>query len=106
MGIRCEEEIRKSIDIIAVLKSEQSKGVHVQSLSPKVSLEGLKPGEYSSVEGFVRVPDNWLEGIARLYLGVKDKRRATYLKPEGQGFEEDENGLIYIGTINIFSIEN
>ena len=106
VGIRCEKETRRPIDINAVLKSEQSKGIYVQSLYPKVSLESLKPGEYSSVEGFVSIPDNWPVGIAKLYLGVKDERWKTYLKPEGQEFIEDENGLIYIGTINIFSIEN
>ena len=106
VGLRCEGRIKKLLKINVVLKSQLIDGSYVQILHPQVPLEELRIGEYTYAESTVVVPQNWPSGLTRIYLGVEDERWATYLKPEGQGFEQDKNGLIYISTINVSPVDD
>jgi hypothetical protein len=106
VGLKCEDRIRKPISVKVVLKSEQGNKKYSQILQPKIPLENLNPGEYTSAETTIVVPNDWPLGMSMLYFGLEDEKWATFIKPEGRDLIQDEEGLIYIGNIKIFSADD
>ena len=106
VGLKCEDRIRKPISVKVVLKSEQGNKKYSQILQPRVPLENLNPGEYTSAETIIVVPNDWPLGMSMLYFGLEDEKWATFIKPEGRDLIQDEEGLIYIGSVKIFSADD
>lgn len=105
VGIKCENRVKRPLQLKAILRSENSGSVAHFNLMPRLPLENLNPGDFSSAETIVAVPADWPLGRSKLYVGVLDEKRGLFLRPEGSGFEGTEEGLIYIGDLDLFSGE-
>ncbi|MGB9906032.1 MAG: LTA synthase family protein [Candidatus Saccharicenans sp.] len=106
IGLRCDGMVKRPLALKAVLIHEKKGLEHTSNLEFRLPLENLKPGEYSSAETIISIPPDWPTGLCRLYVGVLDEKRETFIKPEGNDLETRDNGLIYIGDLSLFSIED
>lgn len=106
VGLKCERKIKRPLRITVILKHEQNNLTYTQTLRPRFSLEELEAGNFATAESIMAIPGDWPVGKVRVYLGVLDERRGVYLKPEGDGFEQGESGLIHIGNITLFSADD
>lgn len=102
VGIKCENKIKKSLRISLIMKHDQADLSYTQRLWPRVPLEKLNSGEYSSAESIIVVPAEWPEGRPKLYLSVMDEVRSSFISPVVDGSAKEGNGLIYIGELELF----
>jgi len=101
LGIRCEGRIKRPLQLRAILLNEET-GIKASIfLSPRVPLESLQPGQFSSAEGIINIPENWPEGLSRLYIGILDEKKEQFLRPQGSGFKTGEDGTVYIGDLDV-----
>jgi glucan phosphoethanolaminetransferase (alkaline phosphatase superfamily) len=105
VGIKCENKVKRPLQFKAILYFEENGARTEFNLVPRVPLENLEPGEFTSAETVIAVPAEWPLGLSRLYVGVLDERRGHFLAAAGSGFEVSQEGTVYIGELNLFSAE-
>jgi len=105
VGIKCENKVKRPLQLKAILYFEESGARTEFNLVPRVPLENLEPGEFTSAETVIAVPAEWPVGVSRLYVGVLDERRGHFLPAAGSGFAASQEGAIYIGELNLFLAE-
>lgn len=106
IGLKCNNKVKRPLQLKVILRPEQMDRTADFSLTPRLPLENLQPGEYVSAETIIAVPSDWPFGISRLYMGVMDEKDTSFLKPSGFGFEAREDGIIFLGVLNIFSADD
>lgn len=105
VGIKCENKVKRPLQLKAILYFEENGARTEFNLMPRVPLENLEPGEFTSAETVIAVPAEWPVGLSRLYVGVLDERRDHFLPASGSGFAASQEGAIYIGELNLFLSE-
>ncbi len=106
IGLRCENKVKRPLQLKAILHFEES-GLKIDyNLVPRVPLENLEPGEFTSAETVMAIPAEWPVGLSRLYIGLLDEKRGHYLSPTGSSFEAGKEGTINIGELSLFSAED
>ncbi len=100
VGFRIENKIKKPLRLVAVFKHKSSGQEAMQTLSPRIILEKLKPGDYTSAELIFVVPDDWPEGEVDVYFGVLDVKNGEYI-PIKQNNEEKKAGLVFLTDLRI-----
>ena len=100
VGFRIENKIKKPLRLVTVFKHKGNEQEVMQTLSPRIILEKLKPGDYTSAESIFVVPDNWPEGEVAVYFGVLDIKKGEYL-PIKQNRGEKEEGLEFLTNLRI-----
>lgn len=100
VGLRIENKIKKPIRSMTVFKHKGNGQEAMQTLSPRIILEKLKPGEYTSAESIFVVPDDWPEGEVAVYFGVLDVKKGEYL-PLKQNGSNKEKDLVFLTNLRI-----
>jgi len=100
VGLRTEAKIKRPLSIKAVFQHADGIHSYTQNLPPRIALEKLNPGEYTTSDAIFPVPDDWPTGKVAVYLGVIDLKPGTYLSPQiNQTINEE--GLIYLTELII-----
>jgi hypothetical protein len=107
IGIKCERIIKKPLRLVVSLKPEDVKTQEIRlTLSPRVPLEKLKPGEYSTAEVFISIPAEWPVGKAEMYFGVLDEKTGEYMPYTGiHGPGSNGHGLVRLSDITVHKAE-
>ncbi len=100
VGFRIENKIKKPIRLMTVFKHKGNGQEAMQTLSPRIILEKLKPGEYASAESIFVVPDDWPEGEVAVYFGVLDVKKEEYI-PIKQNGSNKEKDLVFLTNLRI-----
>ena len=100
VGFRIENKIKKPLRLMTVFKHKGNGQEAIQTLSPRVILEKLKPGEHTSAESIFVVPDDWPEGEVAVYFGILDIKRGEYI-PIKQNRDQKEEDLVFLTNLRI-----
>ncbi len=100
VGLRMENKIKKPLRLMAVFEHKGNGQEGVQTLSPRMILEKLKPGDYTTAESIFVVPDDWPDGEVAVYFGVLDVKKGEYI-PIKQNRGQKEEGLVFLTHIRI-----
>ena len=100
VGFRIENKIKKPLRLMTVFKHKGNGQEAIQTLSPRVILEKLKPGEYTTAESIFVVPDDWPEGEVAVYFGVLDVKKGEYI-PLKQNGSNKEKDLVFLTNLRI-----
>lgn len=103
IGLKCENKVKRPLQIRAILFSEEANKAQMFNLRPRISLEKLSPGEFTTADTIMAIPSDWPFGQSKLYIGVLDEKRNTYINPGGSGFEASKDGLIFLGYVSVLS---
>jgi len=106
VGIKCENRIKRPLRIVIVIRNEPGDILYNLTLPPRLPLEKLEPGSYTTAESIAVIPADCPAGVFKLWVGLLDERREAYLKPKGTGFEPEASGLIYLGELTILPALN
>jgi hypothetical protein len=107
IGIKCERIIKKPLRLVVSLKPEDAGTNEMRlTLSPRVPLERLKAGEYSTAEVFISIPAEWPVGKAEVYFGVLDEKTGEYMPETGiHGPGSKGKGLVRLSGIMVHEAE-
>ncbi|HRD01303.1 MAG TPA: sulfatase-like hydrolase/transferase [Candidatus Saccharicenans sp.] len=100
VGFRIENKIKKPLRLMTVFKHKGNGQEAIQTLSPRVILEKLKPGEYTTAESIFVVPDDWPAGEVAVYFGVLDVKKEEYI-PFKQNRGKKEAELVFLTDLRI-----
>lgn len=99
-GVRIENPVRRPLRINIVFEPMKGTYRQVFHLKPRVNLEKLKPGEFTSVEGIFSFSTDAPPGEWKAYLGILDEKKRQYLPAEVTG-SVVEDGLVPLKTITL-----
>jgi len=100
VGFRIENKIKKPLRLMAVFKHRGNGQEVMRTLSPRIVLEKLKPGDYTSAELIFVVPDDWPAGEVAVYFGVLDVKKEEYI-PFKQNRGKKEAELVFLTDLRI-----
>jgi len=100
VGLKIENKIKKPLRLITVFEHKVNGEKTILTISPRIILEKLKPGEYTSAESIFIAPGDWPEGEVAVYFGVLDVKKGEYI-PIKQNKGEKEDGLIFLTNLRI-----
>jgi len=100
VGLKIENKIKKPLRLITLFEPKVNGQKTIMTISPRVILEKLKPGDYTSAESIFIAPGNWPEGEVAVYFGVLDIKKGEYL-PIKQNRGEKEEGLVFLTNLRI-----
>jgi len=100
VGFRIENKIKKPLRLVTVFK-HKGNGQEVKlTLSPRIILEKLKSGNYTSAESIFVVPQGWPAGEVAVYFGVLDVKKEKYI-PLKQNGSNKEKDLVFLTNLRI-----
>jgi len=100
VGLKIENKIKRPLRLITVFEHKVNGQKTILTVSPRVILEKLKPGEYTSAESIFIAPGDWPEGEVAVYFGVLDVKKEEYI-PIKQNKGEKEDGLVFLTNLRI-----
>jgi len=100
VGLKIENKIKRPLRLITVFEHKVNGQKTILTVSPRVILEKLKPGEYTSAESIFIAPGDWPEGEVAVYFGVLDVKKGEYI-PIKQNKGEKEDGLVFLTNLRI-----
>jgi len=85
-GRRGEAKIKRPLEIVLIFKHQKHKGLEKSAkISTRVPLEKLEPGQYTTAEHFLFVPEVWPSGEIDVFLGVLGRKFGKHLAIKAMG---------------------
>ena len=106
VGLKCVNKVKRPLRPRVILSSDESGLCASFVLTPRLPLENLQPGEYTSADAIISVPPDWPLGISSLYIGILDEKINHFIKPAGTGLNTREDGMVFAGKLSIFPADD